>query len=309
VAETTLGLYQKHRPVEWKQVIGQPEAVNTLRKHMAANSTPHAILFSGPSGCGKTTLARILRRELGCADVDFVEINAANYRGIDMIRDIQQRVGLSPLGGDVRVWLIDEVAQLTAAAQDSFLKLLEDPPGHVYFILATTDPQKLKATIITRCEEIKVKALSPKSIERLVHETAEKEAITLTDEVLAKVIDIADGSARKALVLLSQVMGEPDEEKQLRMLGQADSKRQAVEICRLMLKQNANWSDAAKVLKETTDDPEQIRYLIIGYMRSVLLGGGKMASRAAEVIEVFQDNFYDSKAAGLALCCYRSIVG
>ena len=305
MTETNQGLYQKHRPTTFKEVLGQPEAVNTLRKHLQAKTVPHALLLTGPSGCGKTTLARILRRALDCDDADFCEVNAADYRGIEMVRDIRSRVGLSPLAGTVRVWLIDEVAQLTSAAQDSFLKLLEDPPGHVYFILATTDPQKLKATIITRCEEIKVKALSVKALERLVVQTYEAECgVGLSEEIADKIVDIADGSARKALVLLSQVMAEDDEDKQLRMLGQADSKRHAIELCRLMLKPGGGWGEAAKMLKEIGDDPETVRYIILGYMRTVLLGGGKMAPRAAEVMDRFQDNFYDSKQAGLALACW-----
>ena len=307
MTETNQGLYQKHRPTSFKEVLGQPEAVNTLRKHLQAKTVPHAILLTGPSGCGKTTLARILRRALDCDDADFCEMNAADHRGIDMVRDIRSRVGLSPLAGAVRVWLIDEVAQLTSAAQDSFLKLLEDPPGHVYFILATTDPQKLKNTIITRCEEIKVKALSAKALERLVTETCTREGATLAEDVVDKIVDIADGSARKALVLLSQIMGEDDEDKQLKMLGQADSKRQAIELCRIMIKPGGGWGDAAKILKEIGDDPEQVRYIILGYMRSVLLGGNKMAPRAAEVMEIFRDNFYDSKQAGLALACWEAL--
>jgi len=304
MTESNEGLYQRYRPSTFKEVLGQPEVVNTLRKHLQVGTTPHAILFTGPSGCGKTTLARILRRALECDDVDFVEVNAADYRGIDMVRDIRQRVSMSPMAGATRVWLIDEVAQLTSAAQDSFLKLLEDPPRHVYFLLATTDPQKLKNTIITRCEEIKVKALSVKALERLVVQTYEAECgIGMSEEIRDKIVDIADGSARKALVLLSQVMGEEDEEKQLRMLGQADSKRQAIELCRFLLA-GSSWAKVAKVLKEIGDDPEQIRYMMLGYMRSVLLGGGVKAERAAEVIDRFQDNFYDSKAAGLVLACW-----
>jgi len=311
MTETNQGLYQKHRPTSFKQVLGQPEAVNTLRKHLQAKTVPHALLFTGPSGCGKTTLARILRRALDCDDADFCEMNAADHRGIDIVRDIRSRVGLSPLAGAVRVWLIDEVAQLTSAAQDSFLKLLEDPPGHVYFILATTDPQKLKATIITRCEEIKIKALSAKALGQLVEQTFQAEqanqAIGFSEDVVDKIVDIADGSARKALVLLSQIIGEDDEDKQLKMLGQADSKRQAIELCRLMIKPGGGWGAAAKILKELGDDPEQVRYTILGYMRSVLLGCGKMAPRAAEVMEIFRDNFYDSRHAGLALACWEAL--
>lgn len=304
--ESKLGLYQRHRPTSFGDVCGQPEAVNTLRKHLKADTVPHAILLTGPSGCGKTTLARILRRAQGCSDVDFCELNAADHRGIDMVREIRQSVGLAPMAGKVRVWLIDEVAQLTSAAQDSFLKLLEDPPEHVYFILATTDPQRLKNTIITRCEEIKVKPLSPKVLGELVEKTFQAEQVDqapdLSEEVVDKIVEMSEGSARKALVLLSQVMAEEDEDKQLKMLGRADSKQESIQLCRVLL--GGQWSEAAKLLKGINSDPEQMRYMVLGYMRTVVLGGGANAAKAAAVIDRFQDNFYDSKQAGLVLACW-----
>ena len=135
-------LYRKYRPTSFKQVVGQEEAIRTLTELGKRKAIPHAILFTGPSGVGKTTLARILQRKLKCVGNDFVEMNAANDRGVGIIRSIQNKVGLAPMLGSCRIWLMDEAHQLTSDAQSAFLKLLEDTPSHVYFMLATTDPQK-----------------------------------------------------------------------------------------------------------------------------------------------------------------------
>lgn len=297
-------LYRKHRPKKFKQVVGQDDAVKTLMDLVKRDSVPHALLFQGPSGCGKTTLARILRKKLGCSDEDFREINAADSRGIDMVRDIRQKVGLAPLTGECRVWLIDEAAQLTTQAQDSFLKLLEDTPSHVYFMLATTDPQKLKRTIITRCTQIKLGLIPDKVISGLVKDVCAKVSSNLTREVLDKIVDIAEGSARKALVLLHQVIGLDSEEDQLAALAKADSKRQAIELCRLLLG-GSLWPEIVKVLKDVDDEPESLRRMVLGYVSKVCLGG-RTTQRAVEIMNCFLDNFYDSGKAGLIVACWNA---
>ena len=154
-------LYKKYRPKNFKRIVGQPTITEQLTSMTRSNQFPHSSLFSGPSGCGKTTLARIMRNKLDCGDQDFQEVNCADFRGIDMVRDIRNRMNLAPIGGECRVWLIDEAHQLSSQAQNAFLKILEDTPSHVYFMLATTDPQKLIPTIRTRCAEFKVSSLNP----------------------------------------------------------------------------------------------------------------------------------------------------
>src|SRR5437773_2031788 len=127
-------LYKKHRPRKFADVVGQPRAVAALESMVAAGEVPHSVLFAGPSGTGKTTLARILARELGCGK-NFKEINAAESRGIDSIREVQSVMGLAPMGGKCRVWLWDEAHRLTPDSQSALLKTLEDTPSHVYFML------------------------------------------------------------------------------------------------------------------------------------------------------------------------------
>jgi len=303
-------IHLEERPTSFKQVVGQKEACAQLAAlGKSEEGMPHCLLFTGPSGCGKTTLARIIRHKLRCSDSDFAEINAAESRGIEMVRGIQGRVGLAPIDGDSRVWLIDECHALTADAQGAFLKLLEEPPGHVYFMLATTDPQKLKATIRTRCTEIKVRELTLKETEGLVRRIYEERCGSdMHDLVAEKLAEVACGSARKALVLLQQIIGLDNDETKLETLQKADAQVAAIEIARAIMARKG-WKTVAALLRDCNEDPESIRWMMLSYFSKVALSGGHGAAEAVAVMEEFQDNYYDSKKAGLVLSCYRACKG
>lgn len=297
-------LYKKHRPVKLSRVVGQEETTATLENLLTQGRVPHSLLFTGPSGCGKTTLARILRTELGCVDNDFYEINCADFRGIDMVREIRKAMTYAPAGGDCRVWLIDECHKLSNDAQNALLKMLEDTPAHVYFFLATTDPQKLLKTIKTRCMEMPVRGLEEKELIGLMGTVLRREKKEVPEEVLETIARDSIGSARMALVLLDKVIDLPEESMLEAARAKASAENEAIELCRLLIKK-ASWKEVAAVLRGLKDEPESVRYAVLGYARSVLLGGGKGAARAFVVIDSFRENFYDSKAAGLAAACYE----
>lgn len=301
----TQELYKRYRPKSFKDVIGQDGPVSILTEMGKSGKTPHTILFVGPSGCGKTTLARILRTKLGCGDADFSEINSANFRGIDMVREIQSRVGLSPMSGKCRVWLIDEVHQLTGAAQDAFLKLLEDTPAHVYFLLATTNPEKLTKTLRNRCTTISLELLDSVIMMGLITSVLIKERKGIPQEVAEAIVEAAEGSPRKALVFLDTVIDLPSEKDQLRAISNPDVERKGVDLARVLMKSYTSWTSVSTLLRDLDEDPETIRWIVLGYARSVLVGSGKSQGRAYAVIEAFRDNFYDSKKAGLAAACYE----
>lgn len=303
----SLELYKKHRPASLKGVLGQEDAIASLHEMVKNKRVPHSILFTGPSGCGKTTLARILKSRLGCGDSDFTELNCADFRGIDMVREIRSRMGLAPIDGTCRIWLIDEAHQMSNPAQNAFLKILEDTPKHVYFFIATTDPQKLIRTIITRCSEVRVKSLGVPALRQLITGVAEREGVTVTEGVVDKIIESCEGSARMALVLLHKVIGLENEDKMIDAIEKNSYQAQGIQIARALIDPRAQWSDVAKLIKECDEDPEGIRLLILGYATSVLLGGGKLAHRAAIMIDEFSRNFYDSKKAGLAASSYAVV--
>jgi len=313
-------LYKKYRPRTLKGVVGQDAAVASLQRLIDGNRVPHTLLFTGPSGCGKTTVARILKDVLRCGDADWIEMNCADFKGIDMVREIRRNANLSPMAGDCRIWLIDEAHKLTGDAQNAFLKLLEDTPRHVYFFLATTDPQKLIKTIHTRATEIKLGAMSVSALETVLKRVCLKEGVELTETVISEIAEAADGSARKALVILEQVMGLEGEEAQLQAIATtALDKTDAFRLAQLLFNwdRRATWSDIADVLRRlANDDPEAIRYVVLGYARSCLLGksGGsaprtEVCWKAFKIIDIFGRNFYDSKMAGLAAACWEAFAG
>ena len=303
-------LYKKYRPKDFDEIIGQEEAVSTLQSLVEQNKVPHTILFSGPSGVGKTTLARILANKLHCSEHDCIEVNAADDRGIDLVRDIRQLMNLAPIGGLVRVWVIDECHQLTAQAQESFLKILEDTPKHVYFFLCSTDPQKLKKTIRTRCTEIALKEIPKQKLYQLVRRVYRTEyKKTLTDSVAKDIVEASEGSARKALVLLHQVAEIEDEEEQRKVIQRSDKKRQAVEIVRKLMDKKTSWKQLAEIIREVDEDPEQVRRMILGYASKVALSGGYVAERACLILDEFRDNWYDCGKAGLVISCWRVLRG
>lgn len=299
-------LYNTYRPKKLSDVIGQDNALASLRKLLEKGNIPQAILLSGPSGVGKTTIARILKKNLQCGDNDFMERNCADFRGIDDIREIRKHVAFAPISGRVRIWLIDECHKLTNDAQNVLLKMLEDPPQHAYFMLATTEPQKIIKAIHTRCSQIKLGAISADVLQELVERVAKQEGMEIDKEVAEEIVDASDGSARKALVILEQIGGIEGKKAQIASIqSTAVTKDAAIDLARMLLN-SERWSAVAAKLKALSDeDVEGIRYLVLAYMRAVLLGGGKLAPRAYQVIDAFSRNMYDSKQAGLAAACYE----
>lgn len=304
-------LYRKYRPKTFADVIGQNDAVKMLVEFGKRRAMPHCLLFTGPSGCGKTTLARIIRHKMKCSDRDYQELNTADFRGIDMVREIRQRVGLSPMSSKVRMWLIDECHKLTNDAQNALLKMLEDPPDCAYFMLATTDPQRLIQTIRTRATEIKLRALKTSDMRELINKVAEEEyGSALCEDVADKIVDLADGSPRKALVLLNQIAGEKDAESAFAVLSGGVAEKEGIDLARLLLSGNPSWTQVVKLLKALPDletQAEGVRRLVLGYMSTVALGGGKTSARAVDLIDCFRTPYYDTGKAGLILSCWDAI--
>lgn len=302
-------LYKKYRPRRLRHIVGQPNAVASLGKLLAKKRMPHTVLLSGPSGTGKTTAARILKKELGCADRDFAEINCATDRGIAIARDIQAEIGLAPWIGKCKIYYLDECHMLTREAQTAILKNLEDTPDHVYFILATTNPQGLLKTIITRSCHVVFKALEQEELVKLMTDVLDKCGGSVgSEEVLDKIAEAAEGSARMALVMLDQVLDLESEEAQLDAIAKGASEVQGIVLARTLFKKGANWNDVKTVLKDLGEaDVEGVRRLVLSYATSIMLSGGPLLGKGYLVANAFRDNFYDSKKAGLILACYEAL--
>jgi DNA polymerase-3 subunit gamma/tau len=306
----TTELYKVYRPKKLSDVLGQDAARKSLLTMIKNNKIPHSLLFSGPSGCGKTTIARILAGKVQCGKHDLTEKNCADFRGIEMVRDIRSKMNLKPVDGKTRVWIIDECHKLSSDAMNAFLKILEDTPNHVYFFLATTDPQKLLKTIRTRCTEIAVKSLSVIAMEQLISQTADSEQMKIPKAVVSKIIENSEGSARKALVLLHQVIGLENEKDMLETIQQSSVETQVFEIVKALGNKNTKWETMKKILNEVDiNDAEGIRWLVLSCAKQAMLSNKGNVGRGYLIIDAFRDNFYDSKAAGLVAACYEVIHG
>lgn len=302
-------LYRKYRPSSLTEVVGQATAVKTLAGYFKKNKLPQALLFSGPSGTGKTTLARIIAKMLKAEPpYDFFEINGADDRGIDTIRELKRKAEYSPMKATRQVIYLDEGHQLTPAAQTALLKITEDIPKQVQFIIATTHPDKLIATLRSRFTAIPLKPLSHKDTLELIQRVTQSEKMVLTGTVADLLAEKADGSGRVALTLLESLQQLSSEKEQTEFLnGMTDVESiKAIEIARGLFK-GIGWNQMKVLLKDLSDDVETVRMVVLGYMNSILLNSAN--ERAAAIMEQFLFPFYDSKKPGLTLACFKICSG
>jgi len=303
-------LYKKNRPGKLKQLVGQDHVVEVLERKLKKKNVPHTVLLTGPSGCGKTTVARILKCRLKCGRSDFNEMNASKDRGIEAVRTIDKRMRQAPINGKCRIWFVDEAHKLSNDAQNAFLKILEDTPKHVYFILATPYPQKLIKEIHTRSMEFKLKGLSDANIGKILKSVAKKEKFDLPKKVRTKIVENCEGSARKSLVMLDQIIDLEDEKDMIKAISEAMHEAATYDLCKLLMNPKASWKSVAKILlplQQQKTEPETIRYSVMGYAQSALLKGWGNPGRAYMIIDAFRDHFYDSKFPGVVAACYEIV--
>lgn len=292
-------LYRTYRPQDFSEVVGNEIAIKTIEKELQNGS--HVFLMAGPAGCGKTTLARIIAKKVGAGELSIKEINSADNRGIDTAREIMEQMRMNPLDGDAMVWILDETHMMTNQGQNAMLKALEEVPETVYFILCTTDPQKLIEPLKSRCSIITVKSLTKDEMHYLLKRTARAEGVKMGAEVYDKICELADGGGRKGMKLLAKVLYlENDEERLDALEGSIEGENsQIIELCRAMLRNDFNWNIGAQLIKNMDmAEPERSRQAVMGYMNSVLLCG-KANQRAEAVMQAFgeADTYRNGKFA------------
>ena len=220
-------LYRKYRPKNFDDVVGQEVIIKTLTNAINNNMVSHAYLFTGPRGTGKTSIAKIYAKILNCEhlenlspceecvsctqinnnqNIDVIEIDAASNNGVDEIREIRNKVGLVPSNSKYKIYIIDEVHMLTTQAFNALLKTLEEPPSHIVFIFATTEPHKIPRTILSRCQKFDFKKISNKNIVTRLRYIADIESIDITDEALNEIALLADGGLRDSISMLDQAV-------------------------------------------------------------------------------------------------------
>ena len=229
-----VALYRRYRPESFEELIGQAQVTDPLRAALRNNRVNHAYLFSGPRGCGKTTSARILARCLNCAEgptdtpcgkcpscvelsrdgsgsIDVIEIDAASHNGVDDARDLRERAGFAPSRDRYKIYILDEAHMVTSQGFNALLKIVEEPPEHVKFIFATTEPDKVIGTIRSRTHHYPFRLVPPAVMLEYVTELCTQEKVTVEDGVLPLVIRAGGGSVRDTLSLLDQIIAGSDD--------------------------------------------------------------------------------------------------
>jgi DNA polymerase-3 subunit gamma/tau len=289
-------LYRKYRPQDFESVVGQEPIVRTLRNAIASDQVRQAYLFAGPRGTGKTSLARILAKALNCAQgptttpdntchacvsitngtsLDVIEMDAASQRGIDDIREIRDRVVLQPAEGQYKVYILDEAHQLTDAAWNALLKLIEEPPPHLVFVFCTTDLGKVLPTVRSRCQTFVFSRPRLPDLVKLLSRIAQEEKIDAPEQALALVARAARGSFRDAVSTLDQLSaateGKVTVQAVLQLLGAVEEEA-LFRLCDLVV--DRDTAGALTFIEELSEQGQDLGRLVtdlLEHLRHVLL--------------------------------------
>jgi len=281
-------LYIKYRPQTTAEILGNDLAIKSLRSEI--ENGHHVFLLTGDSGCGKTTLARAIAKELGGTEMSIHELNSSENRGIDTVREIMEEIRYQPLEGK-SVYILDEYHMQTNAAQQAALKMLEECPEWCYFFICTTNPEKVIEAIKTRCSRIQVKPLDHDTMFKLLRRVAHNEQVQVSLDVLHKIADLSEGSSRKGLKLLGQVLYLNTDEERMEYLDKnsfSDENEDVFKLCQALIKKSG-WNSYMECLEKAKDDvkanPEGVKFLVMSYARTCLNKGFNL--NAAAMLKAF----------------------
>jgi len=309
-------LYLKWRPQTFEDVVGQEHITRTLRNSLKTGRIRHAYLFSGPRGTGKTSSARLLAKAVNCLDpnpemrpcnkcaacvavnenrfLDLIEIDAASHTGVDDVRELRDRIAFTPSEGRYKVYIIDEVHRFSGNAFDALLKTLEEPPDHALFILATTEIDKVPATIKSRCLPFEFRRLSLNEVADRLHLITSSEGIETERAALELIAREGTGSVRDSISLLDQIVADPEEmislELAQRILGTASARAVRDLVNALVEKDTAHGLHIINSSVDAGSDPRQLGQQIVEHLRAVLLtqtASADLVSASSDDLELF----------------------
>lgn len=305
-------LYLKWRPTTFDDVVGQEHITRTLRNSLKSGRVRHAYLFSGPRGTGKTTTARLLSKAVNCADpnpdkrpcnvchacvavnegryLDLIEIDAATHTGVDDVRDLRDKIAFSPGEGRYKVYIIDEVHRFTGNAFDALLKTLEEPPDHAIFVLATTEIDKVPATIKSRCLQFEFRRLSLREVTDRLAFIADNEGLRYEMAALELVARYGTGSARDSISLLDQIVSDPHDiisvELVQRVLGLANRRAVQEVVDAIVHQDTGRGLHLINAAIDAGSDPKQFAQGVVESLRAILLA----QTASADLIEASQED-------------------
>ena len=301
-------LYRTYRPSTFEEVAGQQHIVQTIKNALATGKMAHAYLFAGPRGTGKTTMAKLLAKALNCehgigcqcneckncvainegTHPDVLEIDAASNNSVDEVRDLIDKVKYGTILGRYKVYIIDEVHMMTPSAFNALLKTLEEPPEHVIFILATTEPHKILPTILSRCQRYDFSKVSDADIKERIRVVLEKENIDYNDEAVDLIISLADGGMRDALSILDQVLaysGNTLNVQDVLDIFALESTEEKIELINSIIRSDVN--DILKRLSSYTERGSDIKRLtndLLMMLKDVMIYSTSSSSKYLRVL-------------------------
>ncbi len=317
-------LYLKWRPLSFDEVVGQEHVTRTLRNSLKAGRIRHAYLFSGPRGTGKTTMARLLAKAVNCHNddpdthpcnecpaciavnegryLDLIEIDAATHTGVDDVRDLRDKIAFTPGEGRYKVYIIDEVHRFTGNAFDALLKTLEEPPDHAIFVLATTEIDRVPATIKSRCLQFEFRRLSLQELANRLEQIADAEGLNVEHAALELIARQSTGSVRDSISLLDQIVSDPSEALTLelvqRILGTANTLAVREMVEAVVSADAARGLHVINAAVDSGSDPRQFGQQVVEHLRAVLL----TQTAGADLIEASQEDraMYQEQAADIS---------
>ena len=323
-------LYRKYRPYNFDSVVGQNSIIKTLRNSIKNGTFSHAYMFFGPRGTGKTTISKIFARNINCLDqnegiscgkcknclvandkecVDIIEIDAASNNGVDEIRELKNKISLVPAELKYKVYIIDEVHMLSIGAFNALLKTLEEPPEHAIFILATTDPQKVPETIISRCQCFSFKRISDEMIVDRLKNVCESEKIDIDDEVLLEIAISSDGGMRDSLSSLDKLISYSDKKITVDDFAELNgmiTKKDLINLCdnifegdiaKVLFKMNKFNSDGKNLIQIILQLMHFLRNSVVNYYVENLKCNYSI-DNMLKLINTINENMFDIKKSG-----------